>query len=607
MPIPISRYREPLVLPWISYLSLYWKYLGPRIFVSFILAIFAGVVEGFGLFLVVPILASILNSPDMENDNKVSFVVGVLEDFFSYFEINYSPENLFLVIGTIFVIKGIFLFSANSYNARLRGELVMSLKTKLLDMFDSMSYEYYAERSSGHFTNVVNLQAEKAILAFRYLTSMGMQSVIAAFYIMLAFVLSWQFGLLTLVLGMVFQLFFRSTNRKLKDLSRAAADQNGRLNEFVVQVVQCFEYLSLTNRISRFKARAAVMVEVLMDNQVKSGIASAFANSIKEPLAVLSLIGVLSVLLFKMQVDVAPLLVSALLFYRALGMLFLIQSGWQGVLENIGSFEKVDEELRQHEIHKENSGDVVIRQLSDKIKLVNVVFMYPKSSAPVINKLNLSISARQSIGIIGASGAGKTTLIRLITLGSVPTSGLMEIDGVDHTRVDKKAWRSSIGYVPQQPAIFDDSILNNICLWDQREDVMERVRESCVLANIADFIETLPEGLETRVGDRGLKLSGGQLQRLTIARELYKRPSVLILDEATSALDSQAEDVIRESIETLVGKYTIIVVAHRFSTLRNLERLIVLDEGKVVEDGSWDELIADHSSRLSYLAKYQKI
>lgn len=599
--------RDVFVLDWLSYFNLYLKYLGPRIFLSFILALFAGVIEGFGIFLVVPVLGSVLKSPEIESDEKIGFVGEILEKFFSFFGIEYVPENIFLLIGFLFVVKGVVLFLAHAYNARLRGELVRSLKIKLLNMFDSMSYIYYSEKSSGYFTNVVNLQAEKSILGFRYLTSMGMQAVLSAFYVIIAFFLSWQFGLLTIVLGLVFQVFFRSTNRKLKNLSRVAADENGRLNEFVVQLVQSFEYLSATNRISLLKSRAGAMVELLMVNQVRSGTASAFANSIKEPLAVLSLLGVLSLLLFKFEVDVAPILVSSLLFYRGLGMLFLIQSSWQGVLENIGSFEKVDKELSLHEFHKGANGTLRIGEFRHSIEFEDVVFKYPKSSVPIINKLNLSIPVGQSVGIVGTSGAGKTTLIRLISLAITPTFGTLRIDGIEDNLIDKQSWRKGVGYVPQIPAIFDDSILNNISLWDDRQDVLERVRETCVLANIADFIESLPEGFDTKVGDRGVKLSGGQLQRLAIARELYKRPSVLILDEATSALDSHAEDVIRESIEKLVGRYTIIVVAHRFSTLRNLDRLIVLEEGRVAEDGKWDELIDDKTSKLSRLAELQKI
>jgi ABC-type multidrug transport system fused ATPase/permease subunit len=229
----------------------------------------------------------------------------------------------------------------------------------------------------------------------------------------------------------------------------------------------------------------------------------------------------------------------------------------------------------------------------------------------VLRNITLTIPARMMIALVGGSGAGKSTMVDLLTLLLKPRVGSIRIDGVPSDAVKLSSWRSQIGYVSQDAVMFDQSVAANISMLNPAAtadpEIFERVREAARRANIAGFIEELPEGYGTMIGDRGIRLSGGQRQRLFIARELFKRPSLLILDEATSALDSESERAVQESIDNLHGEITVVIIAHRLSTIRNADRVYVLERGCLIEEGGYEELRQMQGSRFRNMVQLQKV
>ena len=218
------------------------------------------------------------------------------------------------------------------------------------------------------------------------------------------------------------------------------------------------------------------------------------------------------------------------------------------------------------------------------------------------------------VAFAGPSGSGKTTIIDLILMILKPQKGEVLIDGVSGEEINLASWRKQVGYVTQDGVIFNGTILNNIAginlnVSDNVSDkeTLKKVKNAARQANILDFIEDLPQGFETNVGERGVRLSGGQRQRLFIARELYREPSVLIFDEATSALDSSSESEVIESINILKGKITIIVIAHRLSTITNSDRIFIMESGRVVEEGTYSDLVNNSNSKFSTMVGLQNI
>lgn len=224
------------------------------------------------------------------------------------------------------------------------------------------------------------------------------------------------------------------------------------------------------------------------------------------------------------------------------------------------------------------------------IRFDDVTFVHEGQEDALFDKLTLKIKPGEKIGLVGHSGSGKTTLTKLLLRFSDVTSGTISIDGQDITDITQSDLRSKIAYVPQEPLLFHRSILDNI-RYAEPSSSTEAVEAAALMANSHDFITSLPEGYNTLVGERGVKLSGGQRQRIVIARALLKNAPILVLDEATSALDSESEQLIQRSLWTLMEGRTAIVIAHRLSTVQRMDRIIVLDQGKIVEQGSHKELI----------------
>ena len=220
----------------------------------------------------------------------------------------------------------------------------------------------------------------------------------------------------------------------------------------------------------------------------------------------------------------------------------------------------------------------------------NLNFAY--GSKPILKNINLHISKNESLALVGESGSGKTTLISLITGLLHPESGSLKVEGIPLSDYQSKSYQKLIGYVSQDPVIFDDNLYNNVTFWAPKTPENQlRFEESIRKASLEDFMLELNERENTILGNNGINLSGGQRQRVSIARELYKDIDLLILDEATSSLDSETEKAIQESIEALQGKYTLIIVAHRLSTIKNVDRIVFMDKGRIVDVDTFENLM----------------
>ena len=322
----------------------------------------------------------------------------------------------------------------------------------------------------------------------------------------------------------------------------------------------------------------------------------------------------ISVIAFQVAVfeaAVAPLFVALLLFHRGLQATISLQSSWQSVMNKIGPLEMVVDEFESLATNRESSGNVEMETFRESIELDHVSFSYDENEGLVLHDINLNIQANTTTAFVGESGAGKSTLVDLLTLMLRPQNGELRVDGVSGEDIDLASWRSQIGYVSQETVIFDDTIANNISLWDSGDmpsaEVQAQVEEAARKAHAHEFISAMPNGYETVAGDRGVRLSGGQQQRLFIARELFKQPNLLILDEATSALDTKSERYIQKSIDALKGTMTVVIIAHRLSTIKNVDEVVVLEGGRVVEAGSYHELTGHDSSRFRQMVEMQSL
>ena len=597
-----------------KYIKSFQVYLGWKIYLFFALTLFAVISEGVGILMLLPLLQTLdskgLKSVESINDSDNLSLY--LHQVISFFDVNKSIESILIVITLFFILKGVLSFSALSVNAYLKGKLLYKLKTIVFDSYKNMSYGYYSNKDAGHFTNIINEQATNSVLSFHHLTRFISKTISSLIYIIFAFFVSWKFGLMAFVFGIVVLLLFKKLSNYVRELSRKRADESGILSKLVIQAIHGFKYLTATSQMDKVQNNVEVSVKKLTQYSIKTGIATAFTGSIREPIAVVFIIGVIFFQLIILQEQLSPILVSIVLFYRGLNSILIIQSSWQTTLESIGSMELLHNELSFLQKNKDSSGSIIASKIDSDILFKMVRFKYDRGPDYALDNINIDILPKKTIAFVGGSGAGKSTLVDLITLLIKPSSGEIFINNTDSSSICKSVWRSHLGYVSQDAVIFNDSIANNISMnlggGDYPDkDQYEKVISAAKQAYISDFIEALPDGYNTKVGDRGVKLSGGQKQRIVIARELFRDPHILILDEATSSLDSRSESFIQKSVDKLKGRVTVIIIAHRLSTIKNVDHVFVLEKGRLVEEGEFDKLRNDKSSRLRNMIDLQAI
>jgi len=590
------------------YIKMFHKYLGNRIFLIFLFALFAALAEGFGILLLFPLFESLDTlGVDEEVATGINFFI---KELIISLGLTDSTSNILGLIAITFVLKGMLTWLALGFNAYLFGQLLRELKSRLFDHYSLMNYGYYSSKDTGHFTNLINEQPSRAIDAFKQLTILVGQAINTTVLIGLAFSIAWVFGLLALFVGVLLLLIFMSLNSYVRKLSRYTASEAGNLNRWLIQTLHAFKYLTATAQTHILRANIVSSIGRLTDFAIRQGIASAFTKSVREPIAVILIMLILYVQLVLNGQSFESIMVATVLFYRALNSTISVQSGFQGAFQFIGSMELVDQEIVNLTLNEVEAGSKDIRHLAKGIEFKEISFRYGDQEKLVLDRIALKFPVNKSTALVGESGAGKSTVVDLVALMIEPVEGELLIDSVSSNLINKESWRRQIGYVSQETVTFDDTIANNISMWANdrsADEILRQVKDAASKANILEFIESLPLGFETLVGDRGVLLSGGQRQRLFIARELFRKPSLLILDEATSALDSASEKEIQNSIDELSGKTTVIIIAHRLSTIKNVDLIYVLKDGVLEESGTYRELVSDSSTSFSKLVSLQSL
>jgi len=323
---------------------------------------------------------------------------------------------------------------------------------------------------------------------------------------------------------------------------------------------------------------------------------------------VVSSVGGMFVLSFMLLSDgtitLGEFVMTITLMFNIMGTLMFIGNAMSEFTRNYGDSEEgLKEIVVPHEILDESESQELVVPRGELI-FKNVNFTYEEGFDPVFKDLSFTISPGEKVGIVGSSGAGKTTLVSLLLRQQDINDGAILIDGTDIKMVTQDSLRGHISLIPQDPLLFHRSIMENIRYGDL-EATDEKVKEAARLAQAHEFIEAAPDGYETLVGERGIKLSGGQRQRVAIARAMLKNSPILILDEATSALDSESEVRVQQALHELVKGKTVLAIAHRLSTLREMDRIIVLDKGNIAQDGSHEELLKETSGVYATLWTHQ--
>jgi len=592
----------------LKYLKIYRRYLGRRMYLVFVLTAATALAQGFGITLLLPLLrASQSGGSAEEMGTAEQYLHAMLETM----GIADSMVGILAFIALVFIGKGALQFAQKGYQGYLQAQLLRELKTKLFDAYSGMDYRYYIQQNAGHFINVINQQANRFYQSFKNFIGFATQAVQSASYFAFAFVITWKFASMALGVGVVLLFLFKYLNAYVRRLSRKRSQEMSHLNKFLVQSLQAFKYITSTNQTAHLRQGVADSVDRLTGYIFRQRIAGAFTVALKEPVSVLLIVSLIALQVTAFNDPIAPIFVALILFHRGMQAVISLQSGWQNMMDKIGSVEMVNDEFAAVLDAQEETEGRPMEGLDEGIELKNVHFAYNEEDGDVLRDVNVSIPVNTTVALVGESGAGKSTLVDLLTLMLKPRTGTVEIDGVPHDEVDLASWRDQIGYVSQETVVFDDTVANNIHLWqgdvDEDPALRERMIHAAERAHADHFIRELPNGYQTVVGDRGVRLSGGQRQRLFVARELFKEPNLLLLDEATSDLDTASEQHIQDSIDALKGEVTVVIIAHRLSTVKNADRIYVLEEGQVIECGTYHELRMREDGQFREMVEMQSL
>lgn len=553
-----------------------------------ILMFIGALVESLGVSLVLPLVTSVMNESGW---NMAWYSRQICHLFNIQTRETYIKVFLVLLI-VVYVIKNIYLifeyYIQYSYIAQNR----YSMQKQLMKKYLHKPYVFYLNSSSGEIMRIINTDTNMTANLLMSLLQFYMELIVGAVLVITIFLIS---PMITMVLAAVLlaELCFIICVMKpaMRRIGKKMLSERALVNKWILQALNGIKSIKVSKTEGFFEEKYNVhalnVVEADRKNQTFNKMPQAFI----EAATVAAVLGTVLILL-EGGIEIADIIPALSAFVvaamRLLPSVNKVSTGMNTVICNEPALDNVLKNIRDADVSgydnlmvsRENKIQIKFR---NNVYFKNVTFSYSGSASPVLENADLKIYKGQSVGIIGTSGAGKTTAIDIMLGLLKPQSGQVLVDGID-IEENMRSWLSCLAYIPQQIFLMDDSVKANIAFGKNKtkineEQVWNAIRE----AQLESFVKTLPQGIDTSIGEAGVRLSGGQRQRIGIARALYNNPDILFFDEATSALDSETEAAIMESINQLRGNKTLIIIAHRLTTIEKCDLVYKVENGKIVE------------------------
>lgn len=554
----------------------------------------SGFFEVFQLTLIVPVIDIIFTKKKIvAPDNFPEFINLIISKLNSA-----DPKSLlyaapFVIIGMLF-LKGVFLFIHKYFMSEVSQRVMRDVRFKLYQTIQHLSLDYFSKKRTGELISRIT----NDVSAIENATSYGLTDLFQQSFVIIACVIT-AFAIYpagALIIFLVFPLIgfpMSRIGKRLKKISRGSQEKMADINTHLLETISGIKLVKAFNNeefeINKFKGQNHDYYK-LMISSIKRII-------LISPLS--ELVGGIfgSIVLLTLGQKVFNEEISFGLFTLFFGCIMSIISPTKK-LGNVNALlqqamaanERIYEVLDKTPTVVEKKDAVDVPELHGSIVLKDVKFKYDQDTSLVLNGINIEVKKGELVAIVGPTGTGKTTLINLIPRFYDPSEGEVIFDDINLKNITFKSLRKQIGYVTQESILFNDSVRNNIC-YGKMDATDSEVEDAARKAFAHRFIKDMPQGYDTLVGDRGFRLSGGEKQRLSIARAILLNPPILLLDEATSSLDSESEKFVQEALDELMEGRTVIAIAHRLSTIKKADKIVVLDKGKVVGVGKHEKLI----------------
>lgn len=562
-------------------------------FISVISILAASFFEVFGLGLAIPIVNSLGAGGNFLANLKVPLLKNIIIFLNFQSDLAIFVFLMFLVLGSVYC-SDIFLFISTYYVSRFSHDLESSLREKIFSKYLSFEKPFYDRSKLGSLISIMidsPLELTMLVLALR---SNFVDIIMASVFLVFLFVISWKFSLL--VLPLIVMVYF-PLNWLIKKIKTSAyyktistIDLSAYSADILANIRLVKTYANEKREKGKFLQKSSQLKRHSFNVYKKQGALPRLSHMIAATgFLFLIAMGVI----FQMKSSSFSLGRFLVYFYvlrRFIGSIGAINE-FKGSIARITPIaERINWVFDDSDKYHIKDGSIIFEGIKDKIRFNNLNFQYIPDH-PVLKNINFEIKKNETVAIVGPTGSGKTTLAHLLLrLYDMPPQ-MIEIDGIDIREFKLESLRKKIAIVTQDILLLNDTIRNNITYGLDRDVSQEELDEVTKKAHIYDFIMQLPKKYENPIGDRAITLSGGEKQRISIARAILKNTDILILDEATSSMDVETEMLIQEALENLMKNKTVLAIAHRLFTIRNSDRIIVLEEGRIVEDGSFQQLL----------------
>jgi subfamily B ATP-binding cassette protein MsbA len=557
------------------------------------LSILVGVLDGFGITMFLPLLQLVNDSTSVDPNSmgNLSFIIYGLQRI----GLNIDLVTILFVMLLFFILKGLFSFTSLTYKIITQQLFIRTLRIGMISALNNMKFKVFVKSNAGRIQNTMTGEVGKVVQGFESYFQTFQHGVLVSVYMGFAFFVDLQFAILVTIGGALTNILYRSLYKHTKGASIKLTSASNTYQGQVIQYVGNFKYLKATGLAGFFGERLKSTILEIESVRKRIDTLGAILIAAREPMLMTVVVTVILFQVIVLSGSLGGILISLLFFYRALNALTSLQNSWNKFLAVSGSMENIQDFQKELLKAQETQGKIKLEEFSTKLTLKDGTFSF--GDFYILFDINLNIYKNETIAFVGESGSGKTTLVNVIT-GLLPLNkGEYLIDNYNSKDLDLISFQNRVGYITQEPIIFNDTIYNNVTLWSENNlENQQRFYKAITAASLFEYVENLDAKGDSLLGNNGINLSGGQKQRICIARELFKEIDILIMDEATSALDSETEKIIQENIDNLKGKYTILIVAHRLSTIKNADRIVFMKKGRIESIGTYIDLLNSHKS-----------
>jgi subfamily B ATP-binding cassette protein MsbA len=493
------------------------------------------------------------------------------------------------VLVTIFVLRGICTFATAYFNNWVISRVLNDLRAKAFERLLRLPAARFHEESTGKIINTVINDVRQVVDMINSVFVAYVRDVLVVLGLLISLIrMNWKLTLVALVVVPLTAVIVRTTTKRLRNLNRENQRVTQEMTQVVDEAARGHQVIRVFSGEAYERRRFGARSEALRGFSQRMTVAFAATTPITQiaTAVALSLVIVLAIQSGMTAGEFSAFVTMMLMLLTPLKSLSEVNGPMQrGMAAAESVFEMIDSPVES------DTGAHQLGRSRGQLQFRDVTFSYPNTHTPALNGISLNIEPGQTVALVGMSGGGKSTFVNLVTRFYDPQRGAVVLDGVPYQDIALGSLRAQLAMVSQNVILFDDTLAANIAYGVEQVDAA-RLENAVKAAHLTDVVANLPEGLQTLIGENGMRLSGGQRQRVAIARAIYKDAPILILDEATSALDNESERAVQAALDTLMDGRTTLVIAHRLSTIERADRIVVLEHGRIVEQGTHAQLLA---------------